>query len=178
MQTYFERDLVELGLNLPPQRILRLWSLLAQYHGNLINYANMAQILEVSVSTLKNYLALLEGTFMIRTLLPWHDNGKKRLVKTPKIYIRDVGIYHQLLAIKNYESLIVDIDRGASWDSFALEEVIKALIFGPRSVTFGLPISLRSWIYLFFMRVRGWVLSSSAQINRYLRSRWRVLMSL
>ena len=127
MQTYFERDLVELGLNLSPQHILRLWSLLAQYHGNLMNYANMAQFLEVSVPTLKNYLALLEGTFMIRTLMPWHNNGKKRLVKTPKIYVRDVGIFHQLLAIKGYQDLVLSIHRGASWEGFALEEVSKAL---------------------------------------------------
>lgn len=127
MQTYFERDLVELGMHLPPQRILRLWSMLAQYHGNVMNYSNMAQFLEVSVPTLKNYLALLEGTFMIRTLSPWHDNLGKRLVKTPKIYIRDTGILHQLLSIKSDEDLILDIRKGASWEGFALEEIIKAL---------------------------------------------------
>lgn len=127
MQTYFEKDLAALGMNLPPQRILRLWSMLAQYHGNLINYSNMAQFLEVSIPTLKNYLALLEGTFMIRTLSPWYENRGKRLVKTPKIYIRDSGILHQLLAIKNYEGLILDVRKGASWEGFALEEVINAL---------------------------------------------------
>jgi predicted AAA+ superfamily ATPase len=127
MQTYFERDLVNLGMNLPPQRILRLWAMLAQYHGNVMNYSNMAQFLEVPVSKLKNYLALLEGTFMIRTLFPWYENRGKRLVKTPKIYIRDVGIFHQLLSIKSYEDLILDIRKGASWEGFALEEIIKAL---------------------------------------------------
>ncbi len=127
IQTYFERDLRELGINLAPQRILLLWSMLAQYHGNLINYSNMASFLEVSVPTLKNYLALLEGTFMIRTLSPWHKNRGKRLVKTPKIYIRDSGVLHQLLKIKSYEELILDIRKGASWEGFALEEIIKAL---------------------------------------------------
>lgn len=127
MQTYFEKDLRELGMHLPPQRILRFWSLLAQYHGNIMNYSAMAQFLEISVPLLKNYLALLEGTFMIRTLSPWYENRGKRLVKTPKIYIRDVGIYHQLLSIKNYENLILDVRRGASWEGFALEEVIKTL---------------------------------------------------
>ncbi len=127
MQTYFEKDLAELDLHLPPQRILRLWAMLAQYHGQILNYTNMAQFLEVSVPTLKNYLALLEGTFLIRTLAPWHTNGNKRLVKTPKIYIRDTGILHQLLSIKNYKELILDVRKGASWEGFALEEVIKAL---------------------------------------------------
>lgn len=127
MQTYFERDLVALGMNLPPQRILRLWALLAQYHGNVVNYTKMAQFLDLSVPTLKNYLSLLEGTFMIRTLSPWHENGGKRLVKSPKIYIRDNGIFHQLLGIKNEEELIMHIERGASWEGFALEEIAKAL---------------------------------------------------
>lgn len=127
MQTYFEKDLPALGLNLPPQRILRLWSMLAQYHGNLVNYSNMAQFLEVSTVALKNYLALLEGTFMIRTLAPWHENRGKRLVKRPKIYIRDAGIFHKLLGIKSYKDLVLDVRRGASWEGFALEEVVKAL---------------------------------------------------
>ena len=127
MQTYFERDLAELGMNLPPQRILRFWSLLTQYHGNVMNYSNMAQFLEVSVPTLKNYLALLEGTFMIRILAPWYENIRKRLVKTPKIFIRDAGVFHQLLGIKNYEDLILNVHRGASWEGFALEEVANSL---------------------------------------------------
>lgn len=136
MQTYFERDLPALGIQLPPQRILRLWSMLAQYHGNIMNYANMAQFLDVSAPTLKNILALLEGTFMIRTLSPWYENRSKRLVKTPKIYIRDSGIFHQLSGIKDYEDLILDIHRGASWEGFALEEVAKALSLRPEECYF------------------------------------------
>ncbi|MDR3624260.1 MAG: ATP-binding protein [Chlamydiales bacterium] len=136
MQTYFERDLIELGLALPPQRILRLWSMLAQYHGNVINYSNMAQFLEISVPTLKNYLALLEGTFMIRILSPWYENRGKRLVKTPKLYIRDTGILHQLLSIKNYEELILDVRKGGSWEGFALEEITKALSLRPEECYF------------------------------------------
>jgi len=137
MQTYFEKDLKEIGLNLTPQRILRLWSLLAQYHGNLVNYTNMAQFMEVSVPTIKNYLALLEGTFMIRTLSPWHENRSKRLVKSPKIYIRDSGILHQLLSIKNYEGLILDVRKGASWEGFALEQITTELNLRPEECFFG-----------------------------------------
>jgi uncharacterized protein len=136
MQTYFEKDLPALGLNLPPQRILRLWSMLAQYHGNLINYSNMAQFLEVSTTALKNYLALLEGTFMIRILSPWHDNRGKRLVKQPKIYIRDAGIFHKLLNIKSYTDLLLDVRRGASWEGFAMEEIIKAFDLRSEECTF------------------------------------------
>jgi uncharacterized protein len=127
MRTYFERDLVDVGMNIAPQNILRFWSLLTQYHGNIINYSNMAQFLEVSTKTLKNYLALLEGTFLIRTLQPWYENTGKRLVRSPKMYIRDSGILHQLLSIKNEQDLILSIQKGASWEGFALEEVTRAL---------------------------------------------------
>lgn len=126
MQTYFEKDLAELGIHLPPQRILRLWAMLSQYHGCILNYANMAQFMDISIPTLKNYLYLLEGTFMIRTLAPFYENIGKRLVKTPKVYIRDSGIYHQLLSIQSYESLIMNTHVGHSFEGFALEEVIKA----------------------------------------------------
>lgn len=136
MRTYFEYDLATLGMHLPPQRILRFWSMLAQYHGNVMNFSSMAQFLELSISVLKNYLALLEGTFMIRTLSPWYENRSKRLVKTPKIYVRDVGIYHQLLAIKDYQELILDVRKGASWEGFALEEVTKALNLRPEECYF------------------------------------------
>ena len=136
MQTYFERDLPTLGIHLPPQRIMRLWAMLSQSHATLVNYSSMAHFLEVSVPTLKNYLALLEGTFMIRMLSPWHENRGKRLVKAPKIYIRDSGIVHQLLGIKNYESLSLDIRRGASWEGFALEEVTNALSVRPEECYF------------------------------------------
>jgi predicted AAA+ superfamily ATPase len=136
MQTYFERDLAKLGMNLPPQRILHFWSLLSQYHGNLVNFANMAQFLEISVPTLKNYLALIEGTFMIRILAPWHENISKRLVKTPKIFIRDVGIFHQLLGVKNYKELVLNVHRVASWEGFALEEITSALDIRPEECYF------------------------------------------
>jgi predicted AAA+ superfamily ATPase len=127
MQTYFEKDLAYLGLKLPPQRILKLWAMLAQYQACTINYAHMAQFMEISVPTLKNYLGLLEGTFMIRILAPWYENLGKRLVKTPKLYVRDSGIYHQLLNIQTYEQLILNTHVGFSWESFALEETAKAL---------------------------------------------------
>ncbi len=126
MQTYFEKDLADLGINLPPQRIMRLWTMLAQHHGCVLNYANMAQFMDISVPTLKNYLYLLEGTFMIRTVSPYYDNGRKRLVKTPKLYIRDSGIYHQLCSIQSYEQLINNTHIGMSFEGFAFEEVLKA----------------------------------------------------
>ncbi len=125
MQTYFEKDLKDLGLDLSPQRIIKLWHLLTQYHGSILNYANMAQLMEISIPTLKNYLDILEGTFMIRTLHPWFENKGKRLVKTPKIYVRDPGIYHQLLHIQTFDQLLLSKELGNSWEGFALEEILK-----------------------------------------------------
>jgi predicted AAA+ superfamily ATPase len=101
--------------------------MLAQYHGCVINYANMANFLDISIPTLKNYLYLLEGTFMIRILLPYFENMGKRLVKTPKLYIRDSGIFHNLCAIANYEQLLLNTKIGASFEGFALEQVTTML---------------------------------------------------
>lgn len=126
-QTYFEKDLVDLGLNIPPQRMLQFWSMLTHYSGNVLNYANMAQFMDISIPKIKDYLRLLEGTFMIRILAPWYANGGTRLVKTPKLYIRDSGIYHYLLSISSYEELTRSLNIGASWEGFAIEEIIKAL---------------------------------------------------
>lgn len=126
-QTYFEKDLADLGLNIPPQRMLQFWSMLKHYHGNVLNYAKMAQFMDISVPKIKDYLRLLEGTFMIRILAPWHSNGGARLVKTPKLYIRDSGIYHYLLSVRSYEELTRSLDIGASWEGFAMEEITGAL---------------------------------------------------
>lgn len=87
----------------------------------------MGWFMELPVSTIKNYLSLIEGTFLIRTLTPWHVNMKKRLVKSPKLYVRDSGIYHLFQNLPTYQSVIHDLKRGPSWEGFALEEVIKAL---------------------------------------------------
>lgn len=108
-------------------RILRLWSMIVHYHGRVINYANMAQFMDISVLKIKNYLMFLEGTFMIRILHPWYDDLEKRLVKTPKLYIRDAGIYHSLLSIRSYDDLLSNTHIGQSWEGFALEEVTKIL---------------------------------------------------
>jgi len=127
LQTYFERDLRDIGLNLPPQRIYKLWNLLTHYHGQTTNYAAMAQFMDVSVPSIKNYIALLEGTFLIRTLTPWYENAGKRIVKAPKLYIRDSGMFHAMLDISSYTDLVNNTCLGPSWEGFALEETAKAL---------------------------------------------------
>ena len=125
IKNYFEKDLKALGLNIPTPKIQKLWHLLAHYHGQTINYAQMAEFLDVSITTIKNYLYMIEGTFLINLLQPWYENAGKRIKKTPKLYIRDSGIYHYFLKVTSYETLIHHPKIGASFEGFCIEELIK-----------------------------------------------------
>jgi predicted AAA+ superfamily ATPase len=136
IQTYFERDLAMMGILLTPHDMGKMWNFLIQFHGATLNYADIARFLHLSVPTLKKYLGILEGTFMIRTLAPWFENMSKRQVKSPKLYLRDSGIYHQLMGISSYETLILNPHVGASWEGFAMEEMIKILSLRPQECYF------------------------------------------
>ena len=127
LNAYFEKDLRDFGINLPPQKIQRLWHLLAHYHGQTLNYSQMAEFLDVSVPTVKNYLYIIEGTFLIRLLQPWHENAGKRIVKAPKLYLRDSGIFHLFLRSFSYSELILNPKSGASFEGFCIEEITKVL---------------------------------------------------
>jgi uncharacterized protein len=104
----------------------RLWMMLAHYHGNILNASELANSLDISSHTVRRYIDILSGTFMIRQLQPWYENISKRQVKSPKVYIRDSGLLHTLLNIPTMENLLVYPRLGASWEGFALEEIIKA----------------------------------------------------
>ena len=110
-----ERDIPNLGFNIPIPVIERLWLLLAHYHGQTVNYHKLAGAVDISIPTLKKYLAILEQTYMVRILPPTVANLKKRLVKSPKIYLRDSGILHALLEIEEYDYLLANPIAGASW---------------------------------------------------------------
>ncbi|MEM6319412.1 MAG: ATP-binding protein [Bacteroidota bacterium] len=125
--TFLEKDLAIFGKNIPSTVMYRLWVMVSHYHGQTINYTQLARSLDLSPKTVKNYLAILEDTFMIRLLMPWHANVNKRLVKSPKLYIRDAGIFHALQNIASLETLYKHPLLGASWEGFALEEVIANL---------------------------------------------------
>lgn len=120
-----ERDIPNLGFNIPPVLMKRVWMMFAHYHGNILNASEIGKSLDITHHTVRKYLDTLAGTFMVRTLQPWFENISKRQVKSPKIYIRDTGILHALLAIQTYEELQVYPKLGASWEGFALEEMIK-----------------------------------------------------
>ena len=123
--TFLERDIPNLGLNIPAETIRRFWMMLAHYHGNIFNASELGRSLGYSDTTIKRYLDILVGTFMIRRLNPWFENIGKRQVKSPKIYFKDSGILHSLLGITDNESLITNPKLGASWEGLALEEIIR-----------------------------------------------------
>lgn len=127
VSTFLEKDLAIFGKNIPSTTMYRLWVMVSHYHGQTLNYTQLGRSLDLSPKTVKNYLAILEDTFMIRLLMPWHANVSKRLVKSPKLYIRDSGIFHSLQGIETLEELYTNPNLGASWEGFALEEVIAYL---------------------------------------------------
>ena len=124
IRTFMERDIPNLGFNIPIPVIERLWLLLSHYHGQTVNYHKLAGAADISIPTLKKYLAILEQTYMVRLLPPAAANLKKRLVKSPKIYLRDSGILHALLNIEKYADLLGNPVAGASWEGFVIENII------------------------------------------------------
>ncbi len=125
IQTFVERDLPQLGFNIPSQAMWRFWSMLAHYHGQVWNAAEPARSLGLSEATVRRYLDLLSGAFLMRQLPPWHENIGKRQVKAPKVYVRDSGLLHQLLGIADTAALLSHPKCGASWEGFVLEEVLR-----------------------------------------------------
>ncbi len=125
--TYIQRDLGLLGLQTDVQVMDRFWRMLATAQGNLLNAESFARSLNVSRPTITRYLDFLEGAFMIRALRPWFANTNKRLVKSPKIYIRDSGILHSLLGLNSFDALLNHVQRGASWEGFVIEQIINNL---------------------------------------------------
>jgi len=127
LQTFLERDLPQLGVQIPAVSLGRFWSMLAHYHGQIWNAAELARSLAVNESTVRRYLDLMSGVFMVRQLAPWHENLAKRQVKAPKIYLRDSGLLHALLGVATTRQLEGHPKVGASWEGYALEEMLKAL---------------------------------------------------
>jgi len=126
LQTFLERDLPQIGVQIPALALRRFWNMVAHYHGQIWNAAELARALAVNESTVRRYLDLMAGVFMVRQLPPWFENLGKRQVRSPKVYVRDSGLLHSLLGITNQLDLENHPKVGASWEGYAVEEVLKS----------------------------------------------------
>ncbi len=127
IRTLLERDVPQLGSGVAAPALLRFWTMLAHYHGQVWSAAEPARSLAVSQPTVRRYLDLLTALFMVRQLQPWHANVGKRQVKAPKVYLRDTGLLHQLLGIRSHAALLSHPKCGASWEGFVIEETLRAV---------------------------------------------------
>lgn len=127
IQTLLERDIPSFGLGTPAPTLYRFWTMLSHYHGQVWNAAEPARSLGIGETSVRRYLDLLEGVYMVRQLQPWHENLKKRQVKSPKVYIRDSGLLHQLLGIRTFPELLSHPKCGASWEGYVIEEIIGSV---------------------------------------------------
>lgn len=133
-RTFLERDIPQLGLRVPAATLGRFWMMLAHYHGQVLNQAELARALASSEPTARRYLDILCGTYVVRQLLPWFENLKKRQVRSPKVYIRDSGILHALLGVPDAAALQGHPKLGASWEGFCLEQILS--VCGERNAYF------------------------------------------
>ncbi|MBU0499373.1 MAG: ATP-binding protein [Gammaproteobacteria bacterium] len=124
IRTFLERDIPQLGITIPASAMRRFWTMLAHLHGQTWNASELGRSLGLSDKTVRSYLDILTGTYMVRQLQPWHENIGKRQVKAPKIYLRDSGLLHNLLGLQDRFSLLGHPRLGASWEGFALEQVL------------------------------------------------------
>jgi predicted AAA+ superfamily ATPase len=127
IQTFLERDIPQLGIDIPAIALRRFWNMVAHFHAQIWIGAELARALAISESTVRRCLDLLAGVFMLRQLPPWFENLGKRQVKSPKVFVRDSGLLHALLGIANQRDLELHPKVGASWEGYAVEEVLKAL---------------------------------------------------
>ncbi len=125
IDTFLDRDIPSLGLRVPAPEMRRFWMMAAHYHGQTWNSSEIGRSLGLSDKTMLHYLRILEQTFMVRLLQPWFANIGKRVVKASKFYIRDSGLFHALMGLKDQKELLRHPKLGASWEGFALEEVLK-----------------------------------------------------
>lgn len=134
VNTLLERDMPQLGITIPAAAMRRFWLMLTHYHAQVWNGSELARSLSASEPTMRKYLDILSSTFMVRQLAPWHENLSKRQVKSPKVYLRDSGLLHCLLRLAAFDDLEAHPKLGASWEGFALEQVLQ--ITGDRDAYF------------------------------------------
>lgn len=126
VRTFLERDIPQFGISIPAETLRRFWTMIAHYHGRIWNAAHFARSLGTSENTVRRYLDILSGAYMVRILPPWFENLKKRQVKAPKVYIRDSGLLHALLVLETAADIQGHPQLGVSWEGYAMENVISA----------------------------------------------------
>ena len=136
VRTFLERDLPALGIQIPPETLRRFWTMIAHYHGQVWNGEELARAFGVTGSTVRRYLDLLTSALVLRQLPPWHENLSKRQIKSPKVYVADSGLLHTLLGLESREDVEGHPKVGASWEGFALRELIERLGARPEEVFF------------------------------------------
>ncbi len=127
IRTYLERDVPQMGFQIPAVRLRQLWTMLAHLQGEPVNYSRLAANLEIDGKTVRRYIDILTDLLLVRRLEPWHANVKKRLVKSPRYYIRDSGIQHRLLGIDHYNALLSNPVLGKSWEGFVIDNIHSVL---------------------------------------------------
>jgi uncharacterized protein len=127
IRTFLERDIPQLGINIPASAMRRFWTMLAHYHGQTWNASELSRSMGLSDKIVRSYLDILSGAFMVRQLQPWFENISKRQVRAPKIYLRDCGLLHSLLNIPDAHTLLGHPKVGASWEGYAIEQAISIL---------------------------------------------------
>ena len=127
IRTFLQRDIPQLGINIPAAAMRRFWTMLAHYHGQIWNASRIAGAMGINDKTARSYLDILTETYMIRQLQPWHENIAKRQVKSPKIYLCDTGLLHSLLDLNDHHAISGHPQVGASWEGFAIEQVLRII---------------------------------------------------
>ncbi|MBP8148673.1 MAG: ATP-binding protein [Limnohabitans sp.] len=130
IRTYLERDIPQFGPRIAAETLRRFWTMLAHHQGGMLNVAQLARNLGVDVKTAQSYIDLLCDLLLVRRLAPWHTNTGKRLVKAPKVYVRDSGLVHALLNIESKESLLSHMVVGASWEGYCIETLLACVPAG------------------------------------------------
>ncbi len=136
IRTCLERDIPQFGFRIPAKTLRRLWTMIAHQQGGLLNGSKLAQSLGVSSPTIARYIDLLVGLLLVRRLQPWHANSRKRLVRSPKVYVRDSGLVHTLLGIETHDELLGHPVAGGSWEGFVVENLASGLQLRPEQMSF------------------------------------------
>jgi hypothetical protein len=176
IRSYLERDVPELGPRIPATTLERLWTMLAHHQGGVLNLASLARALEVSGRTVASYVDLLVDLLLVRRLPPWISNAGKRLVRSPKVYVRDSGIVHALLRVPTYDDLLSHPVVGASWEGFVIENLLNVAGYWVDATFYRSHGGAEADLVLSWRDGRRWIVevkrSAAAKLRRGFTAAW------